>query len=182
MKKNRLFRVSCIAIIVCLVISLIPSTLFATEANNQQITTAQKIAYFDEKTVLTCGQSFINETISLGRATSWTKDTKISQITKLYDTDYNVNAYVLNLKTNDKATGYLLVEAFTSSKPNVVQYGFSGVYYLTNDKYFKNLKEKKIIYLGNNSFCIESNGQYYDAENNKKLSVPNFDVKYNYLN
>lgn len=180
MKKKEILRISCIAIIACLIFSVFPTSTFAADLNNQQISTSQKSSYFDEKTILAYGQAFINDTISFDHTTSWTKNTQPSEIVKTYDTDNNVNAYIINLKTNGKPTGYMLIEAFTSGEPNIMEYGYSGVYYLT-DKRFENLKTKKIVYTGNRDFYVESSGQYCNAEDNIKTSLTKENIKNGYL-
>lgn len=74
----------------------------------------------------------------------------------------------------------MLIEAFTSGEPNIMEYGYSGVYYLT-DKRFENLKTKKIVYTGNRDFYVESSGQYCNAEDNIKTSLTKENIKNGYL-
>lgn len=157
MKIKKVLRIFSLLITSCLLVSQLDA--FAATKNNQS-------SYFDEETCLSYGQSFINSIINSGAKTSWSVDTKPSEIIKTYDVDGNANAYIVNLKANGTPNGYLLIEAFTSGTPNIIEFGYSGSYYLSNPKYFSNLKNEKIIYTGNRGFYINSNGQYYAADDN----------------
>lgn len=173
MTKKSIKKVICIAIIICIMVSFNSSLgVFAASSNN----------YFNESSCLAYGQSFINDTVSNGLTNSWTVNTKPSDITETYDIDGNVNAYIVNLQTNNKPSGYMLIEAFTDGEPNIMEFGYIGAYYLTSNKHFTYLKNKKIVYVGNGGFYTELNGQYYDAEYNIKTNLNKDSIKRYYLN
>lgn len=180
---KKAFRIYCMGLISSFLIILYPAGVSVKAAGTQQApTSSQPSSYFNESACLAYGQSFISETVSNGVTTAWTPDTKPSNITVTYDTDGNPNAYIVNLQTNNEPSGYLLIEAFTAGEPNIMEYGYSGVYYLTNGNHFGNIRNQKIIYTGNRGFFTKSNNQYYKAENGTKINISADTIKKNYFN
>ena len=173
--KKSFFSVVCTVVALLCIFTLFPQSSFAADTGNLQGT-----AYFSKDTCLAYAKSFIAETVSDDSRTTWTKDTQFSEITCTYDVDGNVNAYIINLQTDGKETGYILIEAFSAGVPNVMEFGYDGVYYLTDEKHFKDLDSQKIIYTGDRGFYTVSDGQYYIAENHKKTSLSKADIKSDY--
>jgi hypothetical protein len=178
MKFKRLFRIIAFAYLIVSVLSL---GAFATDSEAQSRPNIS-VAYFNQRTVLDYGQSFISEIVSHVKETSWTANTRPSEIVRTYDLDNNVNAYIINLETDNKPTGYLLIEAFTADSPNIMEFGYSGVYYITDDNCFAELKSKRLIYIGNRGFITDADGEYRDAHDNQKINMSKESIKSYYFN
>lgn len=53
----------------------------------------------------------------------WTGETEIAETVELYDFDSRVNGYLFRLKTGEKASGYVQVDAYAEA-PQVVAFGY----------------------------------------------------------
>ena len=139
-------------VVLALIIGCASTGSVLADTTDNQNSNSSGTSYFNEKTVMAYGSKFIKDTVATDTRTSWTADTKMSDITKTYDADGNVNAYIINLTTDNQPTGYLLIEAFTAGAPNIMEYGYKDKYYITDDKLFGSLKNKKLIYTGDRGF------------------------------
>jgi len=138
--------------------------------------------HIDKENIIKVYENFIEDIISNDETTTWTSDTVIDNIVETYDVDGNINAYILNLKTKGSPTGYILIEAFDTENPSIAEFGYDGVYFITNENINKNINEKNIIYTGNREFVIEDNGAYINAENNEKTNISKEELREDYLN
>ncbi|WP_346920935.1 C39 family peptidase [Clostridium sp. UBA7339] len=133
----------------------------------------------DEERVVKISENFIEDIIANDESTTWTNDTIIDNIVETYDVDGNINAYILNLKTKGNPTGYILIEVFDTENPIIAEFGYDGVYYITNKDINKNISED-MIYIGNREFVVEDNGSYIDAASSEKTDISEEELRENY--
>lgn len=178
--RKLISRIAGLSIAICFAVTIVSLTLSAS-AENFGIRQVES-SYFNESSCLTYAQNFIKNTVFVDPNTTWTLNTKPSEIIKTYDTEGNVNAYIINLATNNSPTGYIIIEAFTAGEPNVIEYGYNGVYYLTDSRLFGNVKSEHMIYSGSREYFTESNGMYYTPENHQKVKFSKKGLEQHYLN
>lgn len=176
MKGNmKKFIIVLISVAVVLIIGI--TALTNDKEENQR-------AEIDESVVLEDAKSFIMSTVSVEEHTTWTKDTVISETIKTYDLNGNVNAYILNLKTDENEAGYFLIEAFDGVNTRIVEFGYDGQFTIFDNKTNKNISEiigeNKIIYIGNRGFLTEENGEYFKLVDGQKVDATKKELEKSY--
>lgn len=157
-----------------LIISLITFTQNVSAANNhykKQLKNNDINGYVS---------NFINEIASLDETTTWTSNTKISKIINTYDLNDSINGYIINLKTGSSPSGYIVVELLDKATPDIVEYGYDGTYYATDEKKSKFNENKKIISLNNRGYLYNENNILYDLTSGDEVTekVENLESEY----
>ncbi|CDZ23243.1 hypothetical protein CCDG5_0099 [[Clostridium] cellulosi] len=90
--------------------------------------------------------------VDSGGTTKWNGNTKPANIIKTYDIDGNVNAYIINLQTDGRKSGYILAEVYTEEEPNISEFGFTGEYIIPSGEKASRCGKEKLYYAGNRCF------------------------------
>lgn len=109
--------------------------------------------------------------VDSGGTTKWNGNTKPANIIKTYDIDGNVNAYIINLQTDGRKSGYILAEVYTEEEPNISEFGFTGEYIIPSGEKASRCGKEKLYYAGNRCFFKKSGNKMYDLWEDSKIEI-----------
>ena len=156
-----------IIVMICLTSSVSAFAADASSSTNQ--TSKIEISTFTN--------DFINQEIQTNiPGITWKKSTSISEIIPTYDLNEYVNGYIINLSTEGKPTGYILVSY--DDTYYIDEFGFDGVYSISGQPVTNQstLGKQKLIYTGNADFLTPKDNAYYYLNDNVKLTLTKAEI------
>lgn len=129
--------------------------------------------------ILNCANQLILNQQKNDKTCRWTSSTKAGEIINTYDLDGNINGFIINLKTNGKDSGYVVINN-DENNPSISEFGYDNKYYLQQNPKFNNIKGKKIINLGNENYFYIDNSILKDAYTEEDVSsyIPKLKSQY----
>ena len=158
-------------ILAILLFALLFTNIVPVYSLEMETATVIEVSYLNNADVQADVVQFIAGTAQNNTECPWNESTIISETISMVDFDGNINAYIFNLTTDGKPSGYIFYDAISDS-PGVQEYGYDGQYYLSNMEQFKNREaEDQIIYAGGRSFLLQKNSRFYDMNTNQRVTL-----------
>lgn len=163
-------KIAAILLSFILIVS-VPINVYAENENNNT----------DKNRLIQYGEDFIKMNVENSENSKWTNETIIDEIIETKDINNKFNGMIINLKTNDIPTGYLVIDAFDLNDIYISEFGYDDKYYITREEINLDISEKDIVYTGNRNFYTKKNEKICNIETGKTCSKSIIDKEYSQI-